>query len=148
MAPDKRVELLAGLHWRMAASPDGGCVLPDCIALAEDDDQGLKPLIFADVAKLQTVCMPVSPDRLLVGFRTPVTRINLSDFNTAAAAASQSFFIANSRTDHFARLSGQIGSYVGRFVDWTIRQAFDGFVADRRATISSAADTHEPTVTS
>lgn len=132
LAPDKRVESLSELFWQIATSPDGGCLLPDCIALAEDDDQGLKPLMLADLEKLQTVFMPLSPDKVLVGLRTTTGVPDLSDFNAAAAAASQSFFLSETRDDRFAVLSDRIGDCVRNFVDRTIRQIFEEFVTERR----------------
>ncbi|MDH6258419.1 DUF4238 domain-containing protein [Bradyrhizobium sp. BR13661] len=134
LAPDKRIEFLSTLFWRIAPSRDSGCLLPDCIALAEDDDQGPKPLMLADLEKLRTVYMPLSPDKLLVGLRVPEQPPNPFDFNAAAAAASQSFFISASREHRFAALSKLTGSCVKDFVDRTIRQIFDEFLAERRAT--------------
>jgi Protein of unknown function (DUF4238) len=132
LAPDRRIELLGALCWRIAASPDAGCLLPDCIALAEDDNQGLKPLMLADLEKLQAVYMPLSPEKLLVGLRADARLDNLTEFNAAAAAASQLFFIAASQEDRFAALSDRIGNCVKEFVERTIRQIFDEFLVERK----------------
>jgi hypothetical protein len=126
LAPDKRIAFLSALSWRIAASPDGGSLLPDRIALAEDDDEGSKPLMLADLEHVRTVYMALSPDKLLVRLRTTARIGNLADFN-AAAAASQTFFISASQDDRFAVLANRIGTCVKDYVDRTIRQIFDEF---------------------
>jgi hypothetical protein len=140
LAPDKRVEMLKALQWRVVRSPDDGFVLPDCVALAADDDTGLKSLIVADLDKVTTVLMPLSTDRMLVGLRQSTAVPDLSGFNAAAAASSNTFFIAVRSDDGLRILSEGIGQSSGQFIDETIGKVFDEFLTTRGVSSVSPID--------
>ena len=88
LAPDARIDTLKIFHWRVLAAPPSELVLPDCVALAEDHQPGLKPLIMADLAHMTTVLMPLSSQKMLVGTRDASAAPNLDGFNEAAIAAN------------------------------------------------------------
>lgn len=141
IAPDRRIDLLKALRWKVLSSPGAGFVLPDCVALAEDDGSGLKPLIVADLDKVAVVLMPLSSDRMLVGIRPLAAGPVLSGFNEAAAAASHTFFIAPELNDKLAQLSKRIGQSSDQFVHQTIGSVFDEFLSTRgAASLPTSAD--------
>lgn len=131
IVPDRRVDMLKALRWSVLPTTDEGFVLPDCVALAEDDGSGLKPLIVADLDKIATVLMPLSTDRMLLGIRPSATAPALSGFNDAAAAASHTFFITAELDDRLTLLSERIGQSSDRFIKETIGSVFDEFLTTR-----------------
>lgn len=133
IVPDHRVDMLKALRWKVLPTSGDGFILPDCVALAEDDGSGLKPLIVADLDKVAVVLMPLSSDRMLVGIRPSAAVPALSDFNEAAAGASHTFFIAAESNDKLTQLSEQIGQLSDRFVRETIGSTFDEFLTTRSA---------------
>lgn len=131
IVPDRRVEMLKALRWRVLPTTGDGFVLPDCVALADDDGSGLKPLIVADLDKIITVLMPLSTDRMLVGVGPSATAPDLLGFNHAAAAASHAFFIAARFDDKLASLSERISQSSGWFIGETVGSVFDDFLSTR-----------------
>lgn len=133
IAPDRRIDVLKPLLWKVLPPQGERFVLPDCVALAVDDESGLKPLIAADLDKITVVFMPLSSDRMLVGLRPPAAPPALSSFNEAAAAASHIFFIAAEVNDNLAQLSKRIGQSSDQFVRETVGSVFDEFLTSRGA---------------
>lgn len=111
IAPDRRVDLLKALRWKVLPTLSDGFVLPDCVALAEDDGSGLKPLIVADLGNVAVVLMPLSTDRMLVGSRPSAAVPALSGFNDAAAAASHTYFIAAKSNGRLTQLRSELVSH-------------------------------------
>lgn len=141
IVPDRRVDMLKALRWKVLPSPGDGFILPDCVALAEDDESGLKPLIVADLDKIAVVLMPLSSDRMLVGARPSAAAPALSGFDEAAAAASHTFFIAAELNDKLTQLSERIGQSSDQFVHQTIGSVFDEFLSTRgAASLPTSAD--------
>lgn len=137
LAPDARMEPLKKLDWRVMPCPHDGFVLPDCVALATDDQSGFKPLIMADLKDVTVVLMPLSSDRMLVGFRQSKPVPELEEFNEAAVTASHSFFIAARLDERLTVLADRIGESSGRLIDDTIRSTFDGFLAERSPVLAA-----------
>lgn len=140
IAPDRRIDMLKALRWKVLPTQGEGFVLPDCVALAEDDGSGLKPLIAADLDKVKVVLMPLSSDRMLVGIRPSAAAPALSGFNEAAAAASHAFFIAAELNDKLTLLPERIGQSSDQFVHQTIGSVFDEFLTTRGAAPLPSAD--------
>jgi hypothetical protein len=132
LAPDGRIEPLKKLDWRLMPCPHEGFVLPDCVALAIDDQSGFKPLIMADLKDVTMVLMPLSSERMLAGFYHSEPVPGLDGFNEAAITASHSFFIAGRLDEQFKALARRIGETSGRFMDDTIGSTFNEFLAERR----------------
>jgi hypothetical protein len=143
LAPDRRIDVLKALRWRVLPCPNEGFVLPDCVALAHDDEGGLKSLIVADLDKVTTVLMPLSTDRMLVGLGPSVPAPKFSGFNAAAALASHTFFIAARSDDKLSILSERIGQSSNQFVDQTVGAVFDEFLTTRGVALSSGAATDD-----
>jgi hypothetical protein len=131
LAPDARIEPLTKLDWRVLPCPHEGFVLPDCVALAVDDQSGLKPLIMADLKEVTAVLMPLSTERVLVGCRQSATVPALEGFNEAAAKASHSFFVAARKDERLTALAGHIGESPRRMIEDTIGSTFNEFLAER-----------------
>lgn len=131
LVPDGRVEPLKKLHWRMLPCPHEGFVLPDCVALAVDDQSGFKPLIMADLKDVTSVLMPLSSERMLAGFSRGAAVPELEGFNEAAVTASHSFFIVGRLDERLKVLADRIGETSGRFMEETIGSTFNEFLAER-----------------
>ena len=137
LAPDARIELLKKLDWQVLPSPHARFVLPDCVALAEDDLSGLKPFIMADLKEVTAVLMPLSTERMLVGCRQSATVPALDKFNEAAAKASHSFFIAARKDEGLTALADRIGESSGRMIEDTIGSTFNEFLAERSPVLTA-----------
>lgn len=101
------VNALTGFHWTIEAGVD--LILPDAVALARETGQPLAPLLFTTAADAELILLPVAHDRVLVGRRDAATAIDLTTYNTEAAASCQAFFIA-ARAFEGEGLSATIGS--------------------------------------
>jgi len=137
LAPDARIEPLKKLHWRVLPSTHGRFVLPDCVALAVDDQSGLRPLIMADLKEVTTVLMPLTSDRMLAGFRQSDPIPSLEGFNEAAIAASHSFFIAARKDERLTDLADRIGESSRRLIEDTIGSTFNEFIAERSPALTA-----------
>lgn len=123
LAPEERIMPLAALTWTIVSAPDGGVVLPDCVALGVDAGGNWEPLASADAENLSIVLMPIAYDRVLIGRRNDLKAIDLVDFNRAAAAASHSFFLAANRDAEFERLAASIGTRSWVVIENAVRDA-------------------------
>jgi hypothetical protein len=87
-----RREQLSNFHWELAAAPEEGAILPDCVAIAfEADSAEASPLMGADMGSVTTVVMPLTAQTLLVGRRQSVEQVDMGDYNASAAACSSAF---------------------------------------------------------
>jgi hypothetical protein len=137
LTPDARIDLLKKLDWRILPSPRDGFVLPDCVALAANDQSGFKPLIMADLEDVTAVLMPLSSERMLAGFRQSTAAPALEAFNEAAITASHSFFIAARLDERLTVLVDRIGESSGRLIDDTIGSTFNEFLAERTPALTA-----------
>lgn len=85
------ITALSEFKWTVEAGVD--LILPDAVALAREDDGPLMPLLFTKATDVRAVIMPVSSDRMLVGRILGSAPVDLSTFNTQAAASCEDFFI-------------------------------------------------------
>lgn len=113
------VKALTAFDWRIEAGVD--LILPDAVALAGTREGAMAPLLFTTVTDADVVAMPVASDRMLVG-RRGAAPVDLGRFNTAAAAASEAFFIAARSFDEEG-LSSLIGTRVSEDLSATIAEA-------------------------
>lgn len=93
--------------WSVEAASD--LILPDAIALTQEDGGPLEPLLFTKAADAALVLMPDTHDRMLVGRRNPNATVDLSGFNEQAAAGCEAFFIA-ARAFDAEHLNARIGT--------------------------------------
>ena len=87
LKPDQRVTALSQLAWTIRAVPRGDLILPDCVALAmQNDSAKLVPYMTNNLDETNIVLLPIKADRILVGHRNSDRLPDLEGFNEAAAA--------------------------------------------------------------
>ena len=127
LAPDARTAALGKFHWRVHQGPEGGLVLPDCVALGVEDESLPQPLIMSDLDKLEYVLMPLTPATILVGARVDGASPSLEGFNADAAACSHNFFVSARDGNDRDALIPLLGTRSKLTVDDAIQSAFEGF---------------------
>ena len=123
LSPPKRVEVLCQFAWRVA-HPMTAVVLPDCVAVAVHANGEAFPLMLAEVEEVQTIYMPLSSDRLLVGTRGETVEPN-DGMNEAFAACSWDFFVARDRTLELDHCQTLLRTRVSQFLKATIREVIE-----------------------
>ena len=81
--------------------------------------------------------MPLTPDRLRVGNSSGCAMPDLSRFNSAAAASSQSFFVSHRKSDDLSQLVRVIGTRSDETIQSAIGAAFEEFKTDRELILPS-----------
>ncbi|MEA3014810.1 MAG: hypothetical protein QOD42_3355 [Sphingomonadales bacterium] len=122
--PNLRRDLLAGFAWTVERAPEGGAILPDCVALAYSSDGAGLPLMFVG-KEMDAVVMPLTKDRLLVGRRNGAPDFPIGEFNTDAAACSQTFFLAHADCAPFETLQPLIGTRSDAYFSDVMRDVFE-----------------------
>ena len=102
--PDRRAQLLEALNWSVQTAEDSIFVLPDCVALAQEDGPLFESLILANLDTAKAVLMPLSSKKMLVGLKEGAGKPQLRDFNIAAAACSHEYFLASIESEQFKAL--------------------------------------------
>jgi hypothetical protein len=131
----KRMDDLVRLSWRIAPAPEGGCILPDCVALGVERENALRPYVLCDRADLQAVVLPLDPHRLLLGVAAEGRLPDLSSFNASAASASDEFFVSHVRRPDMADLKARIGSVSAPFRADLIEKALREFEAREQSSV-------------
>jgi len=129
-----RQELLITFVWSVEVAPPVGAVLPDCVVLGVQDDKVVYPFMMISNDKLESVIMPLSSRKLLVGRRHGVAFPDLVEFNENAAACSHSFYLAASDATAIAELSPFIGQRSLVVVDEALKGTFEDFVPSHQST--------------
>jgi hypothetical protein len=101
------VAAFRAFDWSVEAATD--LILPDAVALSQQDGGPLEPLLFTTAADAALVLMPVAHDRVLIGRRGGTRMVDLVRFNEQAAAGCEAFFIA-ARPFDAEGLSARIGT--------------------------------------
>jgi Protein of unknown function (DUF4238) len=127
LAPDARTTALSKFHWTVRQAPEGGLVLPDCVALGIEGASEPQPLIMSDLDKLDYVLMPLTPAAMLIGSRTFDARPALERFNYDAAACSHEFVVSNRDRPDRDELVALLGSRSQLTIEDAIKQSFEGF---------------------
>jgi hypothetical protein len=123
LSPPKRVEKISGFAWKVA-HPQQALVLPDCVAIAVDSSGSASPLMLAEFENVETVYMPLSSDRLLVGSRSNIVE-PADGMDQAFAACSWDFFVARDRTPELEQCRTLLRTRVSRFLVGTIEEAIE-----------------------
>lgn len=107
---ERQAGILSELSWLVLDAPEGGVILPDCVALGiEQGSSDALPYMMTDNERLACVLMPLSSVKLLIG-RCPGTALPvLRSFNASAAACSREFFVSASNLQDGVSLVGRIG---------------------------------------
>lgn len=129
--PDGRVKLLAALDWSVQSSPDMTFILPDCVALGFDQKAGFQSLMGAGLKEIEAALMPLTSTKMLVGLRQGAPLPDLKQFNRAAAASSNSFFVAGIECDEFKQLQGLIATSTSLLMEETMGTVFAQFAKER-----------------
>lgn len=108
LVPDSRMEKLSTFTWHMTEPPRTPIILPDCVALAERNGE-IYPLMTVDYRDLETILLPLSPQRVLIGTRGDAVLPDLRDFNLLAAACSHELFISSVNSEECTSLQQLIG---------------------------------------
>lgn len=99
---EARKQSLESLLWRIFPAPQEGAIMPDCIAIGFDEEEGVYlPYIMA--SSISTVIMPLTSEKLLVGVRASNINVDLSGFNDDASECSDELFIAASSAHEYLR---------------------------------------------
>lgn len=107
--PDLRVAMLSDLTWTVV-TVEHDLIVPDCVALAIEDDGDIHPLMMATPKHISTALLPLTSRTLLVGVRDGESNFDPAMFNQAAAACSHTYFLCASQTPERLELVKSIGS--------------------------------------
>jgi hypothetical protein len=129
MSPPKRVEVLSKFEWKVA-HPATVVVLPDCVAVAVDANGDAYPLMLAEIEKVETIYMPLSSERLLVGTRGDVVEPN-DGLTQAFAACSWDFFVARDRTPELESCQTLLRTRVSQFLKGTVEEVIEEAKAEQ-----------------
>lgn len=113
LSPKLRVEQMKSYEWRIVHS-GYPLVLPDCVAVAFDRAGEAFPLMLAEREQVETICVPVSSNRLLVGSRGGKEVPN--DLNAAFASCSWDFVVARDRAAELEALRDKIRTRTDAFI--------------------------------
>lgn len=127
LSPQPRVEKLAVFDWKVIHT-DVDLILPDCVAMALDEEGVFTPLMLAEFDQISTIFMPLATSRLLVGTHGSV-KLDLDQLNAKMASCSWDFFVAAERTPAFETLQGKLrtraASVLNQAVAAALSQKFD-----------------------
>jgi Protein of unknown function (DUF4238) len=129
LSPPLRVEKLSEFSWRVIC-PEEALVLPDCVSVAFDTTGGALPLMLANMESIESVLMPLSSDRLLIGTRQRefAPPPNLLE---AFASCSWDFFVARNYTDLLEMARSLLRSQVITFLDKTVDEVLNDATTGR-----------------
>jgi hypothetical protein len=131
------VAVLGGFSWSVEGASD--LILPDAVALSKSAHGWLESFPFTGGTDAEVVFLPLTHDRMLVGRRDATAPIDLSTFNSEAAAACHNFFISARSHDEDA-LASAIGSGPAKAIGDAIAES----VADAEEARSLAPDELPP----
>ena len=126
LAPDLRIEVLKRFDWRTEPDPASGFVLPDCVAISSSEGASYRPLAYAGKDETDTIFMPLSHNRLLVGALGGAIGDVPQTVNKAFVVCSWDCFIARDRTPEFEQLVSKIGERTRGLIDDIVGEAFGG----------------------
>ena len=127
LAPDPRTEVLKRFDWRIEPGPASGFVLPDCVAISSSAGASYLPLAYAGKDETDTVFMPLSHNRLLVGAPGGAIGDVPQTVNKAFVACSWDCFIARDRTPELEQLVSKIGDRTRGLIDDIVGEAFGDY---------------------
>jgi hypothetical protein len=130
---DRRIELLEMLEWTVHPSPGDDFILPDCVALGQDDEGGFKSLMMTGLKDVRVVLMPLSSSRILVGRRAGIIMSDLTEFNRAAAASSLHYFVAAQQSDALKDLQQSIATLSTSLIEGAVESAIGDFAESHGA---------------
>jgi hypothetical protein len=130
LMPESRVEALRQFSWTIRLVPEGGLILPDCVAVVIQSDGNVpEPYIMGGADEINVVLCPICSNKLLVGHKGNAALPEVQGFNEAAAACSYTFFVSANRTPELEKLAERIGERSKTIVLDTVSSAVNEFTA-------------------
>ncbi|MGM9482962.1 DUF4238 domain-containing protein [Roseateles sp. NT4] len=115
-------EDLSSLEWRACAVE--GAILPDCVVLVREGQNGFAPLTLREGCQMDLVVVPIAHNRLLVGSSGATPEIDIGALNRASASCSDDFFISHRARDEDG-LSDLIGQRCSQVIDAAVQDAIN-----------------------
>lgn len=128
-APDVRVAMLSSFHWQVAAAV-ADLILPDCVALAIEENGDTHPLMMASPKDIEIVLLPLTSHTLLIGRRDHDAEVDPSSFNSSAAECSHTYFLCASHEPEPANLISLIGQRSVTIIDNAIAESVSKFLPE------------------
>jgi hypothetical protein len=121
LVPRERMRALAALQWVIRDVPP--LPLPDCIAVHQSAEGEFSPLAFVGNVEIFRVFVPLSHERLLIGWRTG--RVPSIPDNLSAGAASSSWhcFVSRDRSPELEQLVPLVGERTREIVGTSLSEA-------------------------
>lgn len=123
LTPPKRIERLAEFKWQTVETSEP-LILPDCVAVGVDAENGLLPLMLADLDKTEAIYMPLASDRMLVGFLGEPPGVP-QNINEVFAGCSWDFFVARERTPDLEGYRRVLRQTSERFMAGTVGEVIE-----------------------
>lgn len=123
--PEVRVAAMESFAWRIIET-DAELILPDCLGLAHDEEEGPTPLAFAGVKDLKGVVFPLTPTKAVCGgiyLADSLLDVLLPKFQTFAAHSSWEFFVAAPKTQIDQSTQRLIGGKIAKTITSSIEEA-------------------------
>lgn len=112
------------MTWQVRQA-DFDLLLPDCVAVEGTNVEDIRPLVFTPNEHVNTVFMPVTSRRVLVGHRDPLLVGLPPPINAMLAKCSQEYFVAQQRTKELEKLVPYIGTMTETFMDARIKESLE-----------------------
>jgi hypothetical protein len=109
LTPNERIAVMNQLIWTISEVPEGGLLLPDCVAVSMlRDGKTFDPHMMNSLDEVNVVLLPICATKLLIGRRADTPFPNVQKFNEVAAICSHTFFVSACRTPILEDLATRI----------------------------------------
>ncbi len=127
LTPPKRVDRLVQFQWRTVETGEP-VVLPDCVAVGIDAENGVLPLMLADLDKTDTIFMPLASNRMLVGSLGECPELP-QNINEVFASCAWDFFVARDRKPELEALRNRLRTTSDSFMCGTVNEVIEESLA-------------------
>ncbi len=124
-----RYKDLLNFEWSIEAPQVESVIVPDCVAIGYDEAGKAQPYILAGTEEVNSVVLPLTKRRILVGTRIGRTKIDILDFNSDAASCSYSFFLSAIHSNKLFDLIQKIGDCTAGIINDTLSSVKEEFLA-------------------
>lgn len=108
--PNKKIEKLDKLTWKMIECSTNNVIVPDCIAIAKDRT-GWQPYILSESETLNHVIMPISSNKLAVGSTSKNWKEIASCYHHNAIKNCFTIFLSNKIIENSETLLKNLGEH-------------------------------------
>ncbi len=126
--PNARFDFFTTLNWQIVGAAPEGAILPDCVAIAIDQDGSSAPLMLADLEEVAVVLMPLNSAVLLQGNVAGQSLPSNIAFNVEAARASHRFFLASSDGPPIRSLQPFVDDRASGLINAAVDSAFENYI--------------------